>query len=248
MPEAYTNLVTVAEVNSAARKNSLAMDDLADDTSDLWAECAEIIQDITGSIEETVKRLLIVRPTTLRFCDWEWRNDTRFYLPTEDVLLSAYSRQYPFLEIQTVDGVNTPSILDDFQLFRDGQIISYDTNADVVNIPTVITGFAGYRRSEQGIIVCGSGSDPCEDLRDETGLSTLTVLPSLLPGRIRRDCIRLVLSELVAEIQGLIGVSQTVTRADQMMITSRKFMFNQKQVDEIYLRLDGIFGYQNTAG
>lgn len=256
--EAYTNLITVAEVNSAARKNSLAMDDLALEETDLWDECVEIIQDITNSIEETVKRRLIVRPTTLRFCDWEWRNDTRFYTPVEDVLFSAYSRQWPFLQIETVDGVATATILDDFQIFRDGQIISYDTNADVLYIPTVITGFAGYRRSDQTVesavgsgedLPCGgSGETPCQELTDEPGLSALTVLPPLLPGRLRRDCIRLVLSELVAEIQGLIGVSQTTTTADQMRFTSRRFQFNQKQIDEIYLRLDGQFGYQNTAG
>lgn len=220
----YTALITVAEVRRALMGAGGSLGDALQDTADdVYVGTEEAIEDATSDIERYVNRELIVRDQTLRFKMKDWKTRPGHENSDEDLLIGAWARQFPVVQVQSVDGQTAwASEITAQEYSFGGQLLTYDPDSALVTEPPFkIQAFAGYRRRDQ--VLSGAGENET-NLPTSTGedLDGLTVLPDQLPGLVRRVAIRLVVSEMRQQYEALVGVASRTKRMDQMTVESRR--------------------------
>jgi hypothetical protein len=215
---AYTDLVTISDLDAEA----LATFDAANN-----ADAAErAISAATRRIEGYLNRTLIVREVVQRQRYIHLRTD---YSVQEDAVQSFGARQYPALQVISVDpaSVNVELHPDETRLY------AADRAADIRSVSY----FAGYRRSDHtdlSTLQADSG----------TALDTLTVLPPVLPADIREVAVNLTLHHLRARrsgIDGFTNVEQQVGTRNTTTVTNVRAGYVNDELQRLqrfrYLRL-----------
>ena len=235
MPLDYTALVTVEEVRKALLGSGGRLDTtLADAGSADYAQCEDVIEDVTGRIEDDLNRLLIVREHIFRFRCGLWRPRQGWEDGEDSLLFVTWARQWPVVRIASVDEV--AGKVDDMEIgeYKAGaQMLAYDPNSTLITEhPWQVVATAGFRREDQAVIA---------DLRTASGLDAdqLPALPPVLPRAIRRAAIRLTISELVQEREGLVGVASRSRQVEGATVQSLRA--NTSYEDEV---LRTIFPYK----
>lgn len=214
----YTALVTVDQVRKAMLGSGGKLaDQLADDTSEEYEACEAVILDVTDDIERYLHRKLIVRHHTFVYRDTDWKARLGYRNADGHTLFSAWARQWPVVEVVDVD--TDASFAVDVTIqdsSNGGQLLSYGPESLLITDPPYqLRGFAGFRRQDHVDLATLLADEGADDL------ATLTVLPPLLPGKIRRTALRLVISELRQQVEGVVGVASRSKRIDNMTVESR---------------------------
>lgn len=219
----YTALVTVEEVRRAfmGAGGQLA-EQLADKTTAIYDGCIDVIHDVTSDVERHCNRQFIVRSQDLIFRNINWQARPGYENADEDLLISAWVRQWPVAEVVSVDTQTAWAGEITLQTASDGgQLISYDPDSTLITEPPYqVNAFCGFRRRDQVL------SNPTSDQTQlPTGsgeaLEGLTVLPDTLPGIVRRVALRLAISEMRQQYEGLVGVARRSKRMDQMTVETQ---------------------------
>lgn len=220
----YTSIITPAQVGRADVGRSLGdhiQTGIEAGSGDAYDAVADQCEDITALVEEHLGRALIVRAQTLRFDASAWKARAGYEADDEDRLIGAFAREWPVLQVTSVDGEADKAAALAIHDWRGapGRYLAYDPDTTVLDDhPHVVDCLAGYRRADQGLGDPGSGDDWEHDLTAEDGLSGLTELPPVLPRLIRRVALRIALGRLQVAAAGLVGLGRTSRRADQMTI------------------------------
>lgn len=193
---------------------------LADEDSEVYEAATAVIQDVTDDVEAYLNRDLIVRPQTLQFASADaagWRYRTAFRGPSESPMLrSAWARQWPVVQVTSVDG--DEGLVDDVTLMtakRGGQIIAYDPAGQITSEPFEINALCGFRRRDHADLATLKDDVAAEVIDD------LTVLPPILPGRIRAVALRLCVAEIRQQAEAIVGLASATRRIDNMVVDSR---------------------------
>jgi len=197
----YTALTTPERVADAALGDNVSqalLDDVLAQAGSYYDEAVRTIEAVTGEIESTLQRPLVVREKTWYPDRFAW-DDTPPRPAPDAYPYMAYLRYWPLVEtISTEPEVSrSPKV----QVRGERPVFAPKTLE-------ALTAYVGYRRFDQGLGPPGSGDDYSVDLTAQDGLSGLSPLPPLLPGEIEDVCIRICLARLQEQVQGLIGLAR----------------------------------------
>lgn len=183
----YTDLIADTDLQDAS------LDGVAVDLSDSTTAAAlpGIISGVTTTIERHLDRLLIVRSHTLRLRRDDWFQQEGYENDSEVLLWMAYARQWPVVEVSSVDAtVNLKAeiTIQDADT-DDRRLLSFDPDSDtLIDYPYRVDVFAGYARSDQTLAT----------LQAVSGLTGIATLPPTLPDPIRDAAIMLCLHRINA--------------------------------------------------
>jgi hypothetical protein len=160
---------------------------------------------VTSIIETAYDRLFIVRSYTQRVPIGAWA-----YHRLLDTWV-AEIRETPAVEIESVDASGMTVSLAESRPGHGKDWFTTDEPQDVI-----ITFFSGHRRPDE--VVSGATGSQI-NLTSETGLSGLTVTPSLIPGDVQRLAIDLGTEMLRSSAEGTRGMQRRIQNVGSQMAT-----------------------------